>query len=218
MSILVVLLMFLLIISIRYFVDPKVQPALETEIPRSQPPLVKREYGFDVPQGYCFHPGHMWAMKQGADDARVGIDKFVTNLMGAIDHIEVRGADHWVRQGQKLVTIRGGGTSIDLLSPVEGVITAINNDVLQDPSLLMKDPYDNAWIAVVKSPDLQLNQRNLVQGGMVPLWMQHNLIRLNAVLSPTPALAQDGGGPICGLLPKLSPELRQKVAEEFFLS
>jgi len=48
--------------------------------------------------------------------------------------------------------------------------------------------------------------------------MQNNLSRLNAMLSPTPALAQDGGGPIRGLLPRLTPELRQKVEKEFFLS
>ena len=219
MSILFVLLMFLLIISVRYFIEPKEQPALEPEIvAKPQPPLVKREYGFEIPQGYCFHLGHMWAMKEAADDARVGVDKFVTNLMGKIDHIDVRGADRWVRQGQKLITLHSDGTSIDLLSPVEGVVTAINNDALRDPSLVTNDPYENGWIAIVKSPDLKVNQRNLIQGSMVAPWMQNNLARLNVMLSPTPALAQDGGGPISGLLPRLTPELRQKVVKEFFLS
>jgi len=219
MSILFVLLMFLLIISVRYFIEPKVQPVMEPEIfakPRS--PVVKREYGFEIPQGYCFHLGHTWVMKEGTDDARVGVDNFVTNLMGKIDHIEVRGADRWVRQGQKLITLSSNGTSIDLLSPVEGVVTAVNNDVLQDPSLVMKDPYENGWIAMVKSPDLKVNQRNLIQGSMVAPWMQNNAARLSAMLSPSPALAQDGGTPISGLLPQLTPELRQKVVKEFFLS
>jgi glycine cleavage system H lipoate-binding protein len=218
MSILFVLLMFLLIISVRYFIEPKVQPVMEPEIfakPRS--PVVKREYGFEIPQGYCFHLGHTWVMKEGTDDARVGVDNFVTNLMGKIDHIEVRGADRWVRQGQKLITLSSNGTSIDLLSPVEGVVTAVNNDVLQDPSLVTKDPYENGWIAMVKSPDLKVNQRNLIQGSMVAPWMQNNLARLNAMLAPSPALAQDGGHPISGLLPQLAPEVRQKVVKEFFV-
>jgi len=217
MSILFVLLMFLLIISARYFIEPKVQPVMEPEIfAKPQSPVVKREYGFEIPQGYCFHLGHTWVMKEGTDDARVGVDNFVTNLMGKIDHIEVRGADRWVRQGQKLITLSCNGTSIDLLSPVEGVVTAVNHDVLQDPSLVMKDPYENGWIAMVKSPDLKVNQRNLIQGSMVAPWMQNNLARLNAMLAPSPALAQDGGHPISGLLPQLAPEVRQKVVKEFF--
>ena len=219
MSILFVLLMFLLIISVRYFIEPKVQPGLEPEImAKPQAPRVKREYGFEIPQDYCFHLGHTWVMKEGADDARIGVDKFVANLMGKIDHIDVCGANRWVRQGQKIVTLTSGGTSVDLLSPVEGVVTAVNDDVLRDPSLVTNDPYENGWIAMVKSPALKVNQRNLIQGSMVAPWMQNNAARLSAMISPSPALAQDGGTPISGLLPQLTPELRQKVVKEFFLS
>ena len=218
MSILFVLLMFLLIISVRYFIEPKDQPGMETVIAaRPQAPVVKNEFGFEIPQDYCFHLGHTWVMKEGADDARVGADKFVTNLMGKVEHIDICGANKWVRQGQKIVTLTTGSTSVDLLSPVEGVITAINDDVLRDPSLVASDPYENGWIAMVKSPDLKVNQRNLIQGTMVAPWMQNNLARLNAMISPTPGLAQDGGGPVKGVLSQLSPELRQKVVKEFFL-
>jgi glycine cleavage system H lipoate-binding protein len=146
------------------------------------------------------------------------VDTFVTNLMGKIDHVDVCGANRWVRQGQKIVTLTSGGTSISLLSPVEGVVTAVNDDVLRDPSLVTSDPYENGWIAMVKSPDLKVNQRNLIQGSMVAPWMQNSVARLSAMISPTPALAQDGGAPISGLLPLLSPELREKVVNEFFLS
>jgi glycine cleavage system H lipoate-binding protein len=211
--------MFLLIISFRYFIEPKAQPALEPEIlARPQAPHLKREYGFQIPQDYCFHLGHMWVAKESANDARVGVDQFVTNLMGKIDHIDVRGANSWVRQGQKLITISGNGTSIDLLSPVEGVVMAVNDDVMRDPSLVTNDPYADGWIAMVKSPDLKVNQRNLIQGSMVAPWMQNNIARLSAMVSPSPALAQDGGSPISGLLLCLTPELRQQVVKEFFLS
>jgi glycine cleavage system H lipoate-binding protein len=219
MTILFVLLTFLVIISVRYFIEPKSEPALESEIvAKPQAPRVKREYGFEVPQDYCFHPGHTWVTKEGLNDARVGVDQFVTNLMGKIDHIDVTGTDRWVRQGQKLITLSSGGTKVDLLSPVEGVVMAINDDVLRDPTLVTNDPYENGWIALVKSPDLKVNQKNLIQGPMVASWMQNNVARLNAMLSPSPALAQDGGGPISGLLLQLTPEFQQKVVKEFFLS
>ena len=219
MTILFVLLMFVVVISVRYFIEPKFHPELEIEVvAKPQPPRLKREFGFEIPQDYCFHLGHTWVTNESANDARVGVDRFVANLMGKIDHVEVSGTDRWVRQGQKLITLGSGGTSVDLLSPVEGVVVAVNDDVLRDPTLVTNDPYENGWIAIVKSPDLKINQRNLIQGPMVAPWMQNNLARLNAMLSPTPALAQDGGGPVSGLLPQLTPELRQKVVKEFFLS
>ena len=220
MSILFVLLMFLLIMSISYFRGAQNLPMARPEPGvRPQAPRLDHQLGFEIPQGYCFHPGHTWAQREGAENARVGLDSFAGNLIGKIDRIEVAGPNRWVRQGQKLMTVHGGGVSFDLLSPVEGVVTAVNNDALQDPSLLTRDPYKDGWVAFVKSPDLALNQKNLVQGTMIGPWMQNNLMRLNGMLAQlSPALAQDGGLPVVGLLSRLDLELQQKVIKEFFLS
>ena len=75
-------------------------------------------------------------IKEANDNARVGIDSFAANLIGKIDRIDVLGENRWVRQGQKLVTIHSGGEAYELVSPVEGVITEINRDALDEPSLL----------------------------------------------------------------------------------
>ncbi len=220
MSILFVLLMFLLIMTISYFRQPQDQPAVRPELwAKPQAPRVEHEMGFEIPQGYCFHPGHTWVMKESTENARVGIDSFATNLLGKIDHIDVVGPNRWVRQGQKLMTISSGDTTVDLLSPVEGVVTAINTDALKDPNLVTRDPYKDGWIAMVKSPELGTNQKNLVQGPMVAPWMQNNVVRLNATLSQiSPSLAQDGGVPVNGLLPRLAMDLRKKLLKDIFLS
>ena len=219
MSILFVLLMFLLIMSFSYFRtrnDATVRPQPATS---PQPPRMEREYGFQIPQGYCFHPGHTWTLKESNDNARVGLDSFAANLIGKIDRIEVLGENRWVRQGQKLMTIHAGGKAFELVSPVEGVITAINRDIIEEPTLAARDPYQKGWIATVKSPDIAINQKNLVQGGMVAPWLQNNVTRLNSMVSQlAPTMAVDGGLPTPGLLSRVTPELREKLLKEFFLA
>jgi glycine cleavage system H lipoate-binding protein len=218
MSILFVLLMFLLILSISYFTREK-QPLRTQPVAGPRVPRFEREYGFEIPQNYAFHPGHTWVVKEGPDSARIGLDSFAANLIGKIDHIDVIGQNRWVRQGQKIMTLKSGSTTIDLMSPVEGVITAVNPEALEDPSLVTRDPYKNGWIAMIKSPELDINQKNLVQGVMVAPWMQNNVTRLNAMLGQlSPALAQDGGLPLSGLLARVAPELRKKLVQEFFLN
>jgi len=221
MSILFVLLMFVVVMTFNYFYfrRPGVQPELDTTLwAAPKPPSMKREFGFEIPQGYSFHPGHTWVLKEGPDRARVGIDSFAGSLVGKVDHVDVIGLNRWVRQGQKLMTLTAGGKRYELLSPVEGVITAVNSDVTKDPALVNQDPYKDGWIAMVKSPDLSINQKNLVQGPMVAPWMQNNVTRLNSMLSQaSPAMAQDGGLPVNGLLGKLSPELEDKITKEFLL-
>jgi glycine cleavage system H lipoate-binding protein len=221
MSILFVLLMFLLIISISYFRSPSPEVVARPQ-PSPGPtvaPKMERSLGMAIPQGYCFHPGHTWASKEGFDKARIGLDSFAANLMGQIDRIDVVGENRWVRQGQKVMTIHCGETAIDLVSPIEGVITAINRDAIQDPKTIVRDPYQKGWIAMVKSPDLTVNQKNLVQGSMVAPWLQNSLTRLASMVPQMEgAMAADGGLPVAGLLRRLEPEVRQSVLKEFFLA
>jgi glycine cleavage system H lipoate-binding protein len=221
MSILFVLLMFLLVMSINYFCFRTREQAIAQPQAWAGPQAARmqREYGFSIPEDYCFHPGHTWVLKEGGENARVGIDSFAANLLGTIEHIDVIGLNRWVRQGQKLVTIRSGGQNFELVSPVEGVVMAVNKDAAQDPGLIARDPYQSGWIAIVKSPDLVTNKKNLVQGGMVAPWLQNSVTRLNGMVAQlAPTMAADGGLPLSGLLARVAPELREKLAKEFFLA
>ena len=221
MSILFVLLMFLLVMSVNYFyVRTREEMIAQPQAwAGPQPARMQREYGFSIPEGYCFHPGHTWVLKEGGENARVGIDSFAANLLGTIEHIDVIGLNRWVRQGQKLVTIQSGGQNFELVSPVEGVVMAVNKDAVQEPGLIARDPYQSGWIAIVKSPDLAVNKKNLVQGGMVAPWLQNSVTRLNGMVAQlAPTMAADGGLPVAGLLARVTPELREKLAKEFFLA
>ena len=219
MSILFVLLMFLLVMSISYIRTRNEVPVQPEVWAGPRAPRVQREYGVSIPEGYCFHPGHTWVLKEAGENARVGIDSFAANLLGKIDHIDVMGMNRWVRQGQKLMTVHSGGQTFELVSPVEGVVTAVNQDAVQDPSVIGREPYQNGWIAMVKSPDLQINKKNLVQEGMVAPWMQNSVTRLNAMVTQlAPTMAADGGLPLAGLLTRVTPDVREKLAKEFLLA
>jgi glycine cleavage system H protein len=221
MSILFVLLTFIVVIAVNYFYfrEPGEAP-VQTEIAvRPKVPVMAKEAGFSIPQDYSFHPGHTWVLREGGENARVGLDKFAAEFAGKLERIEVASPSRWIRQGQSLVTLHSDGVSFDLMSPVEGVIMAINQDVLHDPALAARDPYKDGWIAIVKSPDLPTNQKNLLQGPMVAPWMHYNVTRLNAALAQaTPALAQDGGTPVSQALQQVEPELRRKLIKDFFLN
>jgi glycine cleavage system H lipoate-binding protein len=223
MSILFVLLTFIIVITANYiwFRTPRAELAAPAPQPSLRPltPVMTRQYGFSIPQGYCFHPGHTWVVEEGHEDARVGLDSFAADVVGKIDKIEVIGLQRWVRQGQRLMTLHVDGVSLDLLSPVEGVVTAVNKDVVRDPMVAARDPYKGGWIAVLKTPDFPTSQKNLLQTFMVAPWMHYNVTRLNAAVAKlNPALAQDGGVPLSGVLLRVEPDLRRKLIADFFLS
>ncbi|HEY6939007.1 MAG TPA: hypothetical protein VI424_17740, partial [Terriglobales bacterium] len=97
------------------------------EAPRAPQPVPAVE----LPAGYYFHPSHTWMAEHGKATARVGMDGFAANLVGRVQQISVVGEQRWVRQGQKLLTLAGECGTVELLSPVEGVVAAINPEVIK---------------------------------------------------------------------------------------
>lgn len=222
MSILFVLLTFLLIMTITYFLrggDMRAQVPVAAK-PKLDPtsPFMTRDMGFEIPRGYFFHPGHTWAIDEGHQNVRIGLDGFAANLIGKAERIEVAALNRWVRQGQKLWSVTFDGKTFDMLSPVEGVLISVNQNVQKEPELALKDPYKEGWVCVVKAPELNTNLKNLVQGPMVAPWMQGTLARLSSMTAPAGAVMQDGGQPVSGLLAKLDDELQRRIVREFFLT
>jgi len=223
MSILFVLLTFLLILTVMYFRRPEaaVNTLQTAPVKRINPlgPFMVKQGGFEIPQGYCFHPGHTWVVDEGRQNARVGIDAFAGNLFGTIDSIEVADLNRWVRQGQPLCTVTREGRTIQMLSPVEGVLVSVNHEVLKNPNLIIDDPYKNGWVCVVKAPEMATNVKNLLQGTIVLPWLQNSFARIGAMVQQlTPALAQDGGLPVKGLLFLVDSSTQNELVHEFFLT
>ena len=220
MSVLLVLLMFAMVMILGHLFKRGTQPSatVPTESARRVRPLIESKFGMDVPRGYCFHPCHTWAVDEGWQLIRVGMDRFAVNLFGRIEHIDVAGLYRWVRQGQKLMTITVGGISVDLPSPVEGALTAVNRAALEDPELVTTDPFCEGWIAVIKSHCFDTDEKNLMHGSMAVQWMRNSFVLLRDLCSQSPVLAQDGGPPLAGVLNRVSPELRNRLVKDFFLT
>ena len=120
--------------------------------PRMRPSLVG---GFSVPDNLRYHPGHTWALSESPNLVRIGIDDFASKLTGKIERIALPQRGQWIRQGQKVWSIVRNGVKVDMVSPIEGSVTDINEAVVNDPALATKDPYGEGWLVTVQSPDCQ---------------------------------------------------------------
>ena len=221
MVVILVLLTFGIFLTIDYFRTAKnaTKPALQAsknEAPRAVPALVA---GFEVPANLRYHPGHTWALSESPDRVRVGMDDFAVKLAGKIDRIALPERGRWVRQGQKLLTIFRDGKSVDMISPIEGTISDINDAVAANPEKARKDPYGEGWLIAVQSPDAKTNFRNLLGGAMARWWTEESALRLQSrIPAMAGALAQDGGVAVDDLTGQLPDVDWAEVTKEFFLS
>jgi glycine cleavage system H lipoate-binding protein len=155
----VILVLMLALFWFRWRQASQAALLVQEDVPRARPQPIS---GFQPASGYSFHPGHTWMAEHGRGTARVGVDSFAANLMGKLQNIAVIGEQRWVRQGQKLMTFSGDCETIEMLSPVEGVVSAINVEAMKDPGLLLRDPYGEGWICAIRSPELKTNRCNLM--------------------------------------------------------
>ena len=209
-----ILLLMLAVFYFRWRQAVQVAILLHSEAPRAQAQPVS---AVELPGGYYFHPSHTWMAKHGTAMARVGLDGFAANLVGRVQQISVVGEQRWVRQGQKLMTITSDCETIEMLSPLEGVVAAINPEVIRDPGLALRDPYRKGWVCQIKSSEMETNLRNLMQGPLAERWLEGSFQQLKSMLAEAdPVLAQDGGLPLPGAFSRLSPQQRKQLVKEFF--
>src|SRR5215472_2376045 len=198
MTVILVLMTFALFLVIDYVrshkqlvKQPAVQPVVR-EVPSHMVPALVA--GFEVPENVRYHSGHTWALRESRELVRVGLDDFASKLIGKIESIALPQRGRWVRQGQKIWTIARDGKFVDMVSPIEGTVSDINEAVVKDPNLARQDPYGEGWLVTVQAPDSKINFRNLMGGALARLWTEAAALQLrNRIPAMGAALAQDGG-------------------------
>lgn len=219
MTVVLVLATFLIFIVIDVILARRRAPKLATAQPQ-QEIAVATDFveGFRVPEQFRYHPGHTWLMRERKNVIRVGIDEFAAALLGKVNHIELPKAGHWVRQGQAAWSVQKGDDKAEMVSPIEGEVVEINQDVLQDPSLIRKDPYGKGWLMTVFAPDEDNVLRNLLPKNLVQSWMQESVSRLyGSQPELAGAVAADGGRPAEDLGAIFGAQWKD-VTADFFLT
>jgi glycine cleavage system H protein len=224
MTVLLVLFTFATFLLIDHFRSRHavVQPAMQVSaakqdaVARLTPALVG---GFEVPENRRYHPGHTWALSESPSLVRVGMDDFASKLMGKLESITLPQRGQWIRQGQKMCTIHRDGSAVDMVSPIEGTVSDVNQAIVQDPKLALRDPYGDGWLLTVQAPDAKTSFRNLLGGALARWWTEESASRLQRRMPMMlGALAQDGGVAVDNVAAQIPDQDWLPLAKEFFLS
>ncbi len=225
MTVILVLSTFVIFLLIDYFRTrhETVKPGLEATaaktaaVPRLKPALVA---GFEVPENLRYHPGHTWALSESPNLVRVGMDDFASKLTGKVGSITLPARGAWIRQGQKMCTLHRDGCAVDMISPVEGTVSDINEFVAGNPTLALNDPYGDGWLLTVQAPDAKTSFRNLLGGSLARWWTEESASRLQRLMPAATCgtFAQDGGAAVDDISVHVPDEKWLPIAKEFFLS
>ena len=220
-----VLLTFVLIISINLIVT-KVREKRISVFEETQPePVAKTVFTKEsiyVPQGLYYSKGHTWLNFAEDGKLKLGIDDFINKVLkpGKIYSLKTEGDK--VSKGEPIFEILANGRRVKIYSPVDGVITSLNNSILENMSLLRENPYRDNWLIEIEPADVKIVLPSFKIGKEVVNWMKEEVNRfkdLLANLSPKPSLVgatlYDGGNIVEGVVRLLDENGISKFEDEF---
>jgi glycine cleavage system H protein len=184
------------------------------------PPARKTASGptwFQVPAGILLHPGHTWARLEPDGLVAVGADDFAHKLVG-VAKVGLPELGERVAQGEPAFAIGDGEKDVQMLSPMDGIVVAVNAGVHERADGL-DDPYGRGWLFKVKAPRLAANLRQLLTDGPARRYLEDAESRIALRLSPELGrVLQDGGMPVHGIARALAGDAWDDLARQFFLT
>jgi len=80
----------------------------------------------------------------------VGITDYAQDKLGDIVYLEKTERGKRVKQTETLTAIESVKAASDIYAPISGEVIEVNEKVVEDSSIINKDPYGEGWIAKIK--------------------------------------------------------------------
>ncbi|WP_255952094.1 glycine cleavage system protein GcvH [Streptomyces odontomachi] len=108
------------------------------------------------PQQLRYSKEHEWLSAAEGGVATVGITEFAANALGDVVFAQLPEVGSTVTAGDTCGELESTKSVSDLYAPVTGEVTEINEDVVEDPSLVNSAPFEGGWlfkVRVAQEPD-----------------------------------------------------------------
>ena len=132
--------------------------------------------------GFTFRPelfyseGHVWA-KPSDQWIRLGLDEMASLLTLKADGLHLPPVGSPIQEKEVLAEISASGKKAKILSPLSGVVSAINHEVVENSSLVWRDPYRRGWL-ILLTPDHPEKISNLLSGPKAKEWYSKQTLNL----------------------------------------
>ncbi len=94
-----------------------------------------------------------WAREMADGNIRVGITDYAQKMLKEIVFVNLPQVGDAVKAMEPLGSIESVKAEVDVICPVSGTVAAINESLLDDPSILNSDPYEAGWLIDVDPSD-----------------------------------------------------------------
>lgn len=191
--------------------DQMLEDSFELQLPFRLSSIPEIE-GYGVPDGHFFHYGHCWARVESGGRIRIGMDDFSGRVFGKADKFDLPLTGEEIKFSEIGAAFKRGGKEACVLSPISGIVAAVNNNASKDPGLVKTEPYNDGWLMVLEPVEMKKNLKELLYGNQTTEWIGAEHQKLMGMVSQVGITMADGGSieDVIGSVPSLEWDVLTK--------
>ena len=104
------------------------------------------------PDDLKYHPEHDWARIEG-DSATFGVTWYAQDALGEVVFFDPPEVGSELSKDQPYTEVESVKAVSDVIAPMSGEVTAVNDALADKPETINEDPYVEGWLVKVKLSD-----------------------------------------------------------------
>ena len=156
----------------------RIQPAYEPDI--KELPQVA---GFYLSEKLYYFRNHTWLHLERNGQYRVGIDDFASRIIGKPQGILLPSIGKSLDLEEHAWTVNHVHSDLEFVSPIKGVVTSTNQELLDDAAVINQQPYAKGWLMTIEPENIMKSNRNFLTGQEAKAWMVEEANLLSKHLS-----------------------------------
>lgn len=96
---------------------------------------------------------HEWVRVESDGVAVIGVTDFAAEQLGDVVYVDLPEVGSEIQAGNAIGEVESTKSVSDVFAPVSGEITAVNDDLDDEPGLVNSAPYEGGWLFEVRLSD-----------------------------------------------------------------
>jgi len=107
----------------------------------------------ELPGDLLFTSEHEWLRREDDGSVTIGITDHAQAALGDLVYVELPEVGQDVESGGDMAVVESVKAASDVYAPIDGTVTAVNEELADDPEKINADPYGDGWILRIQPAD-----------------------------------------------------------------
>lgn len=108
----------------------------------------------DLPEDLKYTEDHLWVRSGNGRTVRIGFTEFAADQLREVVSVDLPHVGDEIVVGDAVGEIESVKSAGDILSPVSGVVSAVNTELNPNTELVNDDSYGDGWLFEVEVTDV----------------------------------------------------------------